>query len=124
MLSFRVATKTVEMLKSRLQQICKFGHSVQPCALSQHPCAPASMLPNEEQGLCTFLAVLNSSHRASDILELATNAGSLGLEKACRIWEFEQLVCNNVLIHFLNGLRNSKMSRTLFLTSGNILANR
>lgn len=78
------------------------------------PWAPASILPSEEQGLCTFLAVLNSSHRPSDTLKLARNVGSLGLEKACRIGEFEQLVYNNVLIHFLNGLRNSKMSRTLF----------
>lgn len=61
---------------------------------------PASTLPSEEQGLCTFLAVLNSSHRPSDTLELAINVGSLGLGKACRIGKFEQLVCNNVLIHF------------------------
>lgn len=60
----------------------------------------ASILPSEDQGLCTFFSVLNFSHRPSDILELAINVGSFGLGKACRIWEFEQLVHNNVLIHF------------------------
>lgn len=64
------------------------------------PWAPASILPSEEWGLCTFLAVLNSSHRPSDTLELARNLGSFGLEKAYRTGEFEQLEYNNVLIDF------------------------
>lgn len=57
--------------------------------------------------------VLNSPYRTNGTLELATNRGNLTWEKPAEFGTFNSLWATMFGYTFKNGLRNSKMSKTL-----------